>query len=172
MSKKANIGVEIERKYIIAMPDIDILSCQPEYTRSEITQIYIKSAPGETHRVRRRAYSDRVCFYETQKMRLDHISSTEIEGEISPERFDELALGMIEGTKPVVKTRHTFLYVGHTFEIDVYPEWRSTAIMETELRSREERAQMPEFIKILREVTGEKTYSNASMASAFPPEII
>ena len=76
MSKNPNIGVEIERKYIIVMPDINILSRQPEYTQSEITQIYIKSAPGEIHRVRRRAYSDRVCFFETRKIRLDQIHQT------------------------------------------------------------------------------------------------
>jgi CYTH domain-containing protein len=44
--------------------------------------------------------------------------------------------------------------------------------METELESREETVIYPDFIKILREVTGEKRYSNAGMAREFPEELV
>ncbi len=172
MTSNAKTGVEIERKYIIKMPDISVLSKQPEYTRSDITQIYITPKDGETHRVRRRCYPDRVQFVETRKIRIDHISVTEIEGEISEESFNELSKKMIDGSSPVIKTRHTFLYLGQIFEIDIYPQWKSTAIMETELCSREEEVEIPSFIEIIREVTGDKAYSNASMSRTFPHEIV
>ena len=42
--------------------------------------------------------------------------------------------------------------------------------MEIELESRDEDAEIPSFIKMLYEVTGEKRYSNAKMAEDFPPE--
>jgi CYTH domain-containing protein len=44
--------------------------------------------------------------------------------------------------------------------------------METELEYRDEEVILPSFIKILREVTGDRSYSNAGMAESFPPEII
>ena len=166
------IAIEIERKYIIRTPDMTILAAQPEYTRSDIIQIYIQSEPGVTHRVRRRRYQDRVEYIENKKIRIDSISSTEIETEIDECRFDELAQGILEGTRPVLKTRHTFRLEGQVFEIDVYPEWGATAIMETELHSREERAEIPPFIEVIKEVTGDRSYSNASMSRAFPPEMI
>lgn len=172
MSTDAKVGLEIERKYIIRMPDISLLSNQPDYTRSEIVQIYITPSPGETHRIRRRSYPDRVQFVETRKIRIDRMSVTEIESEISEERFDELSRNIMDRTTPITKTRHTFLYAGQIFEIDVYPGWKSTAVMETELGSREEQAEIPAFIEIIREVTGDKTYSNASMSRSFPPEVI
>ncbi len=172
MKEEMKIGVEIERKYIIRMPDMTILAAQPEYTRSDIIQIYIQSEPGVTHRVRRRRYQDRVEYIENKKIRIDSISSTEIETEIDECRFDELAQGILEGTRPVLKTRHTFRLEGQVFEIDVYPEWGATAIMETELHSREERAEIPPFIEVIKEVTGDRSYSNASMSRAFPPEMI
>ena len=59
----------------------------------------------------------------------------------------------------------------HTVEIDIYPEWDSTAILEVELRSRDEQISLPDFIKILKEVTGDKRYSNASMSRTFPEEL-
>ena len=172
MSSEAKVGVEIERKYIIKMPVLNVLAKQQEYTKSDIVQIYVASATGETHRVRRRAYSDRVEFIETRKIRIDSMSVTEIEGEISDERFNELAGNILDGSSPVLKTRHTFLYSGQIFEIDIYPQWKNTAIMETELESREEQVEIPDFIEIIREVTGEKMYSNASMSVSFPQEIL
>lgn len=172
MKEEMKIGVEIERKYIIKMPDLATLATQPEYTRSDIIQIYLESEPGVTHRVRRRRYSDRVEYIENKKIRIDSISSTEMETVIDESRFDSLASAILDGTRPVLKTRHTFLFAGQTFEIDVYPEWTSTAVMETELQSREERAEIPPFIEIISEVTGDKIYSNASMSRRFPPEVI
>ena len=168
----AKIGLEIERKYIIEMPDVSVLSQQPEYTVSGILQIYIQGAIGETHRVRRRDFSDRVVCTETRKIRIDKISSTEIEGEISIEEFDRLALTILNGTQPINKLRHTFIYEGQIFEIDVYPQWKSTAIMETELDDPKKEVKIPSFINIVREVTGNKAYSNAGMSRRFPKEDI
>ena len=168
----AKIGLEIERKYIIEMPDVSVLSQQPEYTVSGILQIYIQGAIGETHRVRRRDFSNRVVCTETRKIRIDKISSTEIEGEISIEEFDRLALTILDGTQPINKLRHTFIYEGQIFEIDVYPQWKNTAIMETELDDPKKEVKIPSFINILREVTGNKAYSNAGMSRRFPKEDI
>ena len=172
MSNNTNIGVEIERKYIIRMPDPKILSSQNEYTESRILQIYLPSEKGETHRIRRRDYADKTVCTETRKIRIDKISSTEIEGEISLELFEEMAKAPLSGSIPIVKTRHTFVCDGQMFEIDVYPQWKNTAIMETELDSREREVKIPSFINIISEVTGDKAYSNAGMAKSFPPEDI
>ncbi|MBQ8303086.1 MAG: hypothetical protein IJX97_06065 [Clostridia bacterium] len=168
----AKIGLEIERKYIIKMPDVSVLSQQPEYTVSSILQIYLQGAIGETHRVRRRDFDDRVVCTETRKIRIDKISSTEIEGEIGIEEFDRLAASILKGTQPINKVRHTFLYEGQTFEIDVYPRWKNTAIMETELDAPSREVKIPSFINIVREVTGNKAYSNAGMSRQFPKEDI
>ena len=172
MTPEYKTNLEIERKYIIKMPDLTILASKENYTKSDIIQIYLASEKGETHRIRRRAYCDKVCFFETRKIRIDEMSVTEIEGEISEEKYTELSRLIAYGTRPVVKTRHTFIFKGQLFEIDVYPEWGSTAIMETELDGREVEVEIPAFIEILREVTGDKAYSNAAMSRSFPVEII
>lgn len=170
MSDKTSIGIEIERKYIIKMPDLATLTSQNSYTASDILQIYLPAQQGETRRIRRRSYPDKTIFIETKKIRLDNMSSTEIERELGEEEFSTLAQTILKGTCPIEKTRHTFIYLGQTFEIDVYPDWKRTAIMETELPSRETEVKMPPFLEIIREVTGNKAYSNASMSKFFPKE--
>ena len=164
--------VEIERKYIIKMPDIDAISKQPGYSHSEIVQTYLAGGAGEVRRVRERSYPHGTVYTETVKVRIDKISSEEREREISESEYRELLLDIKPGTRAIKKTRHTFPYGEITVEIDVYAEWERSCIMEIELPGREYIPKIPSFIKILCEVTGEWKYSNAAMAAAFPSEII
>ena len=164
--------VEIERKYVIMMPDIRILREQEGYSVSHILQTYLESEPNVTRRVRSRDYGDRTVYTETEKTRIDEISSYEKEREISESEYKSLLRLVKQGTRTVHKTRHSFLYHGQIFEVDIYPEWKRTAIMETELISRKAMVEMPEFIGIVAEVSGDKRYSNASMAREFPSELV
>ena len=167
-----NIGIEIENKYIIEMPDPELLLKQMDYSSSEILQIYIAGTEGETRRIRRRIYKDKCQYTETRKIRLGVSSSTEMEREISEGEFAELSALALDDRKPIHKTRHTFIYKNQLFEIDVYPEWQRSAILETELERAESVVEFPTFIKVIRNVTGDKKYSNASMSRSFPKEII
>ena len=162
--------LEIERKFIIYKPSIAELSLYPGYSESEICQIYLDSESGTTHRVRKRVFSDRTEYTETKKQRINEISSYEDEREITEARFSELSEKIKEGTSPVIKKRYTVRYLGRTFEIDVYPEWQSFAIMEIELEKASEKIEFPPEIKIKREVSGIRAYSNAMMAKSFPKE--
>jgi CYTH domain-containing protein len=169
---KPTVNLEIERKYIIKMPPFDLLRCQPEHTESSILQIYLTHEAGETHRIRRRKYADKIVCTETRKIRLDTLAATEIESQISESAFDILAKSPLEGTTPIEKTRHTFLYEGRTFEIDIYPVWKNTAVMEVELPSRETEVVMPDFIEIISDVTADRQYKNFAMSMKFPKELI
>lgn len=172
MHSQDNKNIEIERKYVIKLPDITLISKQMEYTKSDIIQIYLKSKCGQTRRIRKRGFFDRVEYYETTKIRIDEMSSTEIEKEINEEQYNILSKQILSDSSPIHKTRHTFVYEGQLFEIDVYPEWKNSAIMETELANRSDIVSFPSFLEIIKEVTGDKKYSNASMSRQFPEEII
>lgn len=163
--------VEIERKFIIEKPRRDMLLSLPSATASAIEQIYLKAPLGVTRRVRKRSFDSCTRFYETVKRRIDEISSYEDEREISEAEYVEKSKEIKKGTAPVLKERISFLYEGKTFEIDIYPKWKKTAVMEVELSSRDEEIKMPDFIRVLREVTGKREYSNAAMAKCFPTEI-
>lgn len=165
-----NVGLEIERKYIIEKPDPAHLRSMPEYSESAIIQTYLRSREAETRRVRSRETDGEIRYYETVKRRIDRMSSVERERELTREEYESALSEIKDGTRPIVKTRYTFAYLSHTVEIDVYPEWANTAILEVELPSRECPVELPGFITVLREVTGLKSYSNAGMSRGFPPE--
>ncbi len=163
--------VEIERKFIIKMPSAEALQAMPNYSKSDICQIYVESPRGITHRVRSRKYPDRTDFTETVKIRLDKMSADENESFITEERFLEMSKKIKSGTAPLIKVRHTFDWHGHTFEINIYPEWEDTCILEVELTSRDEAIEFPEVITPICEVTGVKAYTNAAMSQRFPCEV-
>ena len=162
--------IETERKYVILKPDINVLMSEAEFTISEITQIYVADSE-KTHRIRKRVYSDgRVEYTENTKRRISKMSVIEGEEEISSERFSELSLDIEPKTRPIEKTRMTFVRSGKVYEIDVYPEWQKCCILEVELESEDEVIEFPSFISVVKEVTGMREYSNHSMAFSFPPE--
>lgn len=163
--------IETERKFIISKPDIDVLRAQPEYTSSDIVQIYLMSSPRVTHRIRSRTYLGKTVYTEATKMRISGMSAYEDEREITEAEFVSLSEQIDPDTTPIVKTRHTFVLGGQLFEIDVYPNWQTSAIMETELEGEDTAVQIPEFISMIKEVTGIRAYSNASMSRVFPTEI-
>ena len=164
--------VEIERKYVILKPDFAALEMEYEVKVSKIWQTYLMSDAGVTRRVRKRVYSDKVSYTLTEKRRIDTISSLEDEREISKGEYEALLDEMREGTRTLTKTRRVIRIGEVDFEIDEYPEWVRTCIMETELKSRDEQVVMPDFVKIIAEVSGVKAYTNASMAAHFPEELI
>ncbi len=162
--------IETERKFIIEMPEISQMEKCENYTVSNIEQIYLYCQQG-THRIRKRVYSDKTVYTETKKRRVSDKSAIEDESEILCEKYNNLKKNQENGTVILEKTRHSFLFCGFTLEIDVYPQWKRSAIMEVELESESAEPSFPSFIRIIKEVTGKKEYSNASMSHSFPPEI-
>ena len=112
--------LEIERKYLIRMPDGELLSKLPA---SEIEQIYILSPEGEKERIRRRDYGDRIEYTHTVKKRLNDLSRVEIEEEIDEERFRELRSRADPSREVIRKKRLIYSFDGQDFEIDVFPFW-------------------------------------------------
>ena len=162
--------VETERKFIVVKPSIDILKQFESYTESNITQTYLTD-PTRTHRIRKREYTDgRVEYTENIKLRISGMSAYENEREISEAEYISLSANMDPSTSPVKKTRRTVEIGGLVYEFDSYEPWRTTCIMEVELDSEQTELPIPDFVTVVREVTGVKAYSNHSMAHAFPEE--
>ncbi len=164
--------IETERKFIIKMPDMAVLSGCEGYTSSKIEQIYLTSSSDITHRIRRREYEGRVEYTETKKIRISKISVIEDEREISENEYNELSSLIRAGSQPVIKERYTLKINNQLYEIDIYPFWKNTAILETELKSEDAEIEFPSFFEIIKEVSGMREYTNASMAYNQPNEII
>ena len=162
-----NKGFEIERKFLIAMPERAVLDAAE---RSEIVQTYLLGEKGTTERVRRRDRNGRIEYTHTVKRRVNSLRRIEEESEIPREEYKRLLLGADPERRPVLKKRYCFVESGLLWEIDVYPFWSDRAIMEVELTDEAQEITLPQRIRVLREVTDDKRYTNAAMSLSIPDE--
>jgi CYTH domain-containing protein len=72
----------------------------------------------------------------------------------------------------IIKNRYTFTFNGQTFEIDIYPFWKDRAVMEVELEDEEIPVLMPPDIKVIKEISHDKRYTNAALAKDVPYDVI
>ena len=164
------LPLEIERKFLIRTPDTASLQKMPGCRVLQMEQVYLLSAPGETHRTRRVEENGRRIFYETVKRPVTGVTRVEIEKQIPEEEYLLLLEKEDPARHPICKTRYCLPFGGKTFEIDVYPFWSDRAILEVELASEKEAIRFPPGIEILREVTEEAEYRNSSLALKIPEE--
>ncbi|MBR0040358.1 MAG: hypothetical protein IJP64_03160 [Oscillospiraceae bacterium] len=161
--------LEIERKFLIRMPDASLLERLPV---SEIEQVYILTPEGARERIRRRDYGDRTVYTHTAKRRLSDLTRVEIEQEITAENYLEL-LPLADPLRgPIRKKRYLFDYDAQRFEIDVFPFWDDRALMELELENEKQEIRLPEAIEIIREVSSDGRYTNSAIAREIPRESI
>lgn len=155
---------EIERKYLIEYPDINWLENNPSCQRVEIIQTYLKSKTDEEIRVRQRGINGNYVFFQTIKKKVTDIKREEIEKRISQSEYLTLLMEADTTKRQIRKTRYCLTFENQYFEIDVYPFWNDKAIIEIELTTEDQNITFPEQIKIIKEVTDDESYKNASLA--------
>ena len=155
---------EIERKYLIEYPDIEWLESIPSCQRVEIIQTYLNSDNGEEIRVRQRGIDGNYIYFRTIKKKISDLKRVEIENRLSQSEYLKLLMDADTTKRQIRKTRYCLTYENLYYEIDVYPFWNDKAIVEIELSDENTPIKFPEKIKIIKEVTDDDSYKNASLA--------
>ena len=156
--------LEIERKYLIEYPDTDWLERAPNCQRIEIIQTYLNAGPDEERRVRQRGIDGHYIYYLTTKRRVTELKRVEIERRLSQEEYLQLLMESDPTRHPIRKTRFCLTEGSRYFEIDIYPFWKDKAIVEIELSDEDEEVVLPEQLHIIREVTWDEAFKNATLA--------
>lgn len=160
-------GLEIERKFLVEMPDLKKLNL---IKLVDIKQTYLSDGKnGSQRRVRKISCGDKVSMTYTEKIFVSPVIREESEKIINSAEYTSL-LKDAKDTVPVEKKRAVFLYENQKFELDIYPFSEKYAILELELANPEQKIYFPDCISVLKEVSDKREYSNASLsnAGAFP----
>jgi CYTH domain-containing protein/thymidylate kinase len=155
---------EIERKFLIAYPDTEALERLPNCQRVEIIQTYLTTADGEESRVRQRGMNGNYIYFQTTKKKISEQKRVEIERRLSKDEYLRLLMDADPDCRPIRKTRYCLTSGNQYFEIDVYPFWKDRAVMEIELADEHTEIRFPAQVQVLREVTDDASYKNASLA--------
>ena len=159
---------EIERKYLIEYPDKTVLEAAEGVRIKRIEQTYLLSEPGETRRVRKMLENGVTRYIETRKCRISDLRATEEEKELSVAEYDALLRLADPALRPIFKTRYAIPYAGHVAEVDLYDFWQDRATVEVELADEREPVELPPYLRVIREVSGDKRYKNVNLARELP----
>jgi CYTH domain-containing protein len=165
-----NLPREIERKFLIKLPSEEEIAALPELSASEIVQtyLYIKE-DGVRRRVRKRGSESGFKFYYTEKKDVAFGERIEIEREVTETEYGELLKEADPERRTIEKTRCCFRHEGQLFELDIYVRGEELlggdyATLEIELDDINEEVKIPEYIEVVRDVTGDKRYNNSALA--------
>ena len=156
--------LEIERKFLIAYPDLAWLRSQPNCTSVEIIQTYLKAKGSDELRVRQRGINGAYIYYLTHKRKLSDVKRVEVERRLTKDEYLRLLMEADTTKRQIRKTRYCLTYEHQYFEIDIFPFWQDQAILEIELRREDTEIVFPKEIQVIREVTSEPAYRSAALA--------
>lgn len=157
------VPIEIERKFLIKRPSEEFLSSVGA-VKQNILQTYLSSDnPLVERRVRQRGIDGDFSYYYTEKRDLTELGRVETERKISEKEYLSF---LMEGEKSLRKDRYCFVHKSQYFELDTYPQWQKQAILEIELTKENQQITIPNWVSVIKEVTKDKKYKNASIAMA------
>lgn len=159
------VPVEIERKFLLAsMPSFEsseLINAQKIF----IEQIYLApDGKEETEiRIRKRSQNGSSTYYRTWKKNVSPGVRNETEEFITDSDYFRLSALKEPGTSIIKKIRYCFVYNYQYFELDeiVEPECaKGMCLLEIELTEENDKLELPPFLDIVREVTGDERYTN------------
>ncbi len=159
-----NTHLEIERKFLIAYPDTNFLDNLKDCAKVKIEQTYLK----DRARIRKWCENGKTSYIKTVKEKVNELVRIERESNISKQEYEALLYFADPDRNTIVKTRYRYPYMGKVIEIDVFPFWNDRAFLEVELDSENEKFSLPDFIKIIKEVSEDKRYRNSALAKEIP----
>ena len=155
---------EIERKFLIEMPNLEYLSSLPNCEKVQIVQTYLKSNDDEEVRIRQRGSNSSFTYSKTRKINVSNLKRIEIETRLTGEEYINELLNSDPERGQIIKDRYCLSYNNQYFEIDIYPFWKDKAIAEIELSSENQKIDLPPFLDVIEEVTDNINYRNSEIA--------
>ena len=150
-----------ERKYLV-----EVTGELPETIDSDILQTYLVSEPGTEVRLRRRSWpSGKVVNVHNTKKRTAPGEQIETERQVENALYESLLQQADPYRQSISKLRQSVIWKGQYFELDTYRgPLDGLVILETKGIADAEDVNFPPFIRVIKEITGNKEYYNYNLA--------
>ena len=112
----------------------------------------------------KRGEGENAIFIKTVKHKINDLIRIEIESLIPESEFYGYLFDKKSVQGIISKDRYCIAWNSTYYELDVYPFWQDKAILEIELLDENQPYELPDFVKLIREVSFEKEYRNKALA--------
>lgn len=167
-------NLEIERKFLVNFPKSwsDLAEMFDNLIDvKRISQTYLKPEGKEpAGRVRKTieglSGDTDTVYHFNQKKLVEEGVNEEKEHTISKIKYEKYLKSSAPDKVTLEKTRFVFDYNDQVFELDVFKgPLKGLAILEIELKDKNQKIELPPFLKIIEEVTTDKRFNNFNLAS-------
>jgi CYTH domain-containing protein/predicted ATPase len=156
------VPMEMERKFALAQAPI--FPEEVHVVTFDITQIYLLN-PKESERIRARSHGKTVVYTHCRKLPVQVGQRIEIERMISSEEYHQMMFRSDPARRPIFKHRHCFVWEKRHYEVDEFlGELKGLYVLETEVDSLTETVNIPPFLSVASEVTGNSGWDNSQLA--------
>ena len=155
---------EIERKFLVEMPELTALEKLQGFRRVEIEQAYLPTTNDEKLRIRKWVENGQAIYYKTRRRHVNG-QRLEVEERLTQRSYKEMLEEAGEALQLLHKTRYSLQYDGQLFQLDVYPFWAEQAVVKIELNEENGEVRLPPELKLIREVTGEREFKDYALAA-------
>ncbi|PIR69712.1 MAG: hypothetical protein COU47_01345 [Candidatus Niyogibacteria bacterium CG10_big_fil_rev_8_21_14_0_10_46_36] len=132
-----------------------------------IEQAYIMSGAIGERRIRRREQEGESIYYETHKREIaGHKKRAETERQITEEEYyTKLYAERDNDFEVIAKIRYCFIWKNQYFKLDVFifPH-EGLSILEIETTEEQPEVEVPPFLKIIKNITGDRRYANRELS--------
>ncbi len=159
------IPLEIERKFSLKN-NFDLRSIPVPYQEIHIIQNYLFSENGsEEERIRKRGQDKSYVYFHTIKSAIVGLVRSEREKIISKSEYLDFMKHRNPRLGTIEKRRFCFIWKNQYFELDsfIHPSFKKP-LLEIESTEENDKVELPDFLPIDREVTGNHMYSNRYIA--------
>ena len=155
-----------ERKYLIGNPTHEVLEKLQPVVQT-ITQSYLVSRKDGTERRSRKVQNDgSIGYYYIEKQQISPVERIETERMMSQKEYVRMMDEVDPEYGTIVKRRYSFQYKDHYMTIDTYASSPSLAILDVQVADKFDQVELPEELKLHKEVTGEERYQGHMIAKA------
>jgi CYTH domain-containing protein len=166
--------LEIERKFLVRFPSswsdlAELFDGIVDVKR--INQTYLTPRKGEpAARIRKTVEglsgdTDTVYHFNQKKPTGDTGVHEETEHEITEKEYQKSLKNANPDKCAVEKTRFVFKWHDQVFELDLFKgHLKGLAILEIELDDKDGKVELPPFLKMIKDVTGDKRFTNFALA--------
>jgi CYTH domain-containing protein/thymidylate kinase len=156
--------LEIERKFLLragaARGEVPV-----RFEEFDVTQTYLVGRDGWEARVRRRCQHGSCTCTHTMKRPIAAGQRVEIERQITGREYIALLAQADPARQAINKRRRVFLWANQYFEWDIFVNPRpGLEILEVEVGSLDNPIELPPFLHVEREVTGDSQFANHRIA--------
>lgn len=166
--------IEIEKKFLVDFPKswIDFMGIFDNLIDTKrISQTYLKPIGNNPcARVRKTIEGlvgdTNTKFHFNKKTFVEEGVHDETEFEITKSKYENYLKNSHPNKVEIQKTRFVFKYKDQVFELDVFKgPLKGLAILEIELKNKNDKVNLPPYLKIFEEVTNDERFNNFSLAS-------